>query len=100
MDLRSMNKDMFIKLIETCTQDLEEKLKEKEEFIQKGLNIGVMCVCSEKDCEEICFKGYDKCVSCSDTFCKSHCLLYYKYGIIKSCGVCKVKFENAGWKKG
>ena len=100
MDLQSMNKDMLIKLIQTCKQDLEEKLKEKEEFIQKGLNIGVICVCSEKDCEEICF-GFEKCVSCSATICKNHTLLYHMDDIfvpVKSCGICETLFKAGGWK--
>ena len=76
MDLQGMNKDMLIKLIQTCRQDLEEELKGKDILIEKCVASGAIAPC--KECQELCVKSGDSCCNCMSLVCKKHSFTFIR----------------------
>lgn len=76
MDLQSMNKDMLIKLIQTCRQDLEAEIKRRDIMIEKCVASGAIAPC--KECQELCVKSRDSCCNCRICICQKHSFAFIR----------------------
>lgn len=101
MDLQHMNKDMLIKLIQTCRQDLEEELKRRDEIIERCKNKDYFGrICREAGCLEVSVE-HTKCCTCGKFHCQKH---LFRYGHVNGgnmllCALCGESYKAYGWYK-
>lgn len=106
MDLQSMNKDMLIKFIQTCRQDLEEENKKYkrvfEQLTEAKVNISMCKECDKLICvigqyDILSIQRYFCCYSCTERFCLDHAVTLSSYRSQFFCSKCSTKALQEGW---
>lgn len=101
MDLHSMNKDMLIKLIQTCRKDLEEENKKQIDLLkqcdEEGVKFDVCKTCNKllymsKDGRYFSFAGCYTCWRCRKFLCEEHRICVLRDGMqCTECDECNKK---------
>ena len=83
MDLRDLNKDMLVKLIETVQRDKQKKIDELEKLLEEYKSVVTSKKCNKNGCECLTIEGENNskilkgselftCDSCYEYTCEKH----------------------------
>ena len=78
MNLRDLNKDMLVKLIETIQKDKEKRIDELEELLEEYKSVVTSKNCNKEGCECLTIEGFShsKILRASELFICDNCQKY------------------------